>query len=261
MFRLTADRLSHRFGFRLHKRLPGKLVTVLEKIDHGHHGLRACGKNAVLRRYEKFSTFLRLEVLSNNLKDFGLKKSLENLETVRQTLAAVTDRFAQFEAQALDVHVDFPLFQRLALPILSGSSKIPGIKIHDTRMLRLMEVLLHRGTQLAGWRSRQIHETILSAYQLPPQSYTLTQLRYDLRKLKAHGLLERDAQRYAYRLTQKGVRIALLFVLFHQRVCGPLANSLFHRKPTPSHTPTTKLQAAYQKADDSLQHIVDLLAA
>jgi len=124
-----------------------------------------------------------------------------------------------------------------------------------------MEVLLHHGTQLGGWRSRQTHETILSAYQLSPQSYTLTQLPYDLHKLKAHGLLQRDGQRYAYRLSQKGVRVALLFVFFHQRICGPLADSLFRRKPTQSHTPTTKLQAAYHKAAASLQHIVDLLAA
>jgi hypothetical protein len=261
LFRLTADKLSQMFGFRLHKRLRGKLTTVLEKIDHGHHVFRACGKNAVLRRYEKFNTFLRLEVLSNNLKDFGMKKSLENLETVRQTLAAVTDRFADFEAQAMDVHIDFPLFQRLALPIPSGSSKIPGIKIHDTRMLRLMEVLLHRGTQLGGWRCRQIHQAILSAYQLTPETYTLTQLRYDVRKLKAHALLERHERRYAYRLTEKGVRLALMFVLFHQRICGPLANSLFHRKPIEPHTPATKLQAAYEKADASIQRVVDLLAA
>jgi hypothetical protein len=40
-------------------------------------------------------------------------------------VAAVTDRFAQFEA--LDVHLDFPLVQGLALPIPSESSKIPGI--------------------------------------------------------------------------------------------------------------------------------------
>jgi len=71
LFRLTADKLSQVFGFRLHKRIRGKLATVLEKMDHGHHVLRACGKNAVLRMYEKFSTFLRLEALSNNLKDFG----------------------------------------------------------------------------------------------------------------------------------------------------------------------------------------------
>ncbi|MBV9342397.1 MAG: hypothetical protein JO159_16110, partial [Acidobacteria bacterium] len=179
----------------------------------------------------------------------------------RQTLAAVTDRFAQFEAQALDVHVDFPLFQRLALPIPAGASKIPGIKIQDTRILRLMEVLLHRGTQLGGWRSRQIHQAILSAYQLTPEKYTLTQLRYDLRKLKAHALLQRTSHRYSYSLTEKGIRVALMFVLFHQRLCGPLANSLFHRKPTQSHTPATPLQAAYQKADASIQHVVDLLAA
>jgi hypothetical protein len=261
LFRLTADKLSQMFGFRLHKRMRGKLATVLEKMDHGHHVLRACGKNAVLRMYEKFTTFLRLEVLSNNLKDFGLKKSLDNLETVRQTLATVTDRFAEFEAQALDVHVDFPLFQRLALPIPSGNTTIPGIKIQDTRMLRLMEVLLHRGTQLGGWRSRQIHEAILSAFQLTPENYTLTQLRYDLRKLKAHGLLERDGHRYAYRLTDKGIRVALMFILFHQRICGPLANSLFHRQPTQLHTPASKLQAAYQKADASIQEAIDLLAA
>ncbi len=241
LFRLTADKLSQMFGFRLHKRMRGKLATVLERMDHGHHVLRACGKNAVLRMYEKFTTFLRLEVLSNNLKDFGLKKSLDNLQTVRQTLATVTDRFAEFEAQALDVHVDFPLFQRLALPIPSGNTRIPGIKIQDTRMLRLMEVLLHRGTQLGGWRSRQIHQAILSAFQLTPENYTLTQLRYDLRKLKAHGLLERDGHRYAYRLTDKGIRVALMFILFHQRICGPLANSLFHRQPTQLHTPASKL--------------------
>src|SRR5207245_200176 len=103
--------------------------------------------------------------------------------------ASVTLRFAQFEAQALDVHVDFPLFQRLALPIPSGNTKLPGIKIQDTRMLRLMEVLLHRGTQLGGWRSCPIHEAILSAFQLTPENYTLTQLRYDLRELKALSCL------------------------------------------------------------------------
>jgi hypothetical protein len=253
--------LSQMFGFRLHKRMRGKLATVLERMEHGHHVLRACTKNAVLRMYEKFTIFLRLEVLSNNLKDFGLKKSLDNLETVRQTLASVTDRFAHFEAQALDVHVDFPLFQRLALPIPSENTKIPGIKIQDTRMLRLMEVLLHRGTQIGGWRSRHIHQAILSTFQLTPESYTLTQLRYDLRKLKAHALLERDGHRYAYRLTDKSIRVALMFVLFHQRVCGPLANSLFYRQPRQLHTPISNFQAAYQKADASIQQVIDLLAA
>jgi len=32
-------------------------------------------------------------------------------------------------------------------------------------------------------------------------------LRYDLRKLKGHGLLQCDRSRYAYRLTPKGVQV------------------------------------------------------
>src|SRR4051812_45117779 len=59
------------------------------------------------------------------------------------------------------------------------------------------------------------------------KAYGLNQLRYDLRKLKGHGLIERDGSRYAYRLTTKGVQIALLFLFFHKRLCGPLANSRF----------------------------------
>jgi hypothetical protein len=90
LFRLTADKLSQTFGFRLHKRIRGKLATVLERMDHGHHVLRACGKNAVLRMYEKFTTFLRLEVLSNNLKDFGLR-SKRNVVSETPVAAGVVE--------------------------------------------------------------------------------------------------------------------------------------------------------------------------
>jgi hypothetical protein len=261
LFRLSADRIAQVFGWRLHKRMGGKLTSVLERTEDGHHVLRAYAKNAVMRMYEKFSTFLRLEALSNNLKDFGLNKGLDNLDDVRRTLAAVTDRFAAFEAQALDVHVDFPLFQRLALPIPRGAAKIPGIKLHDTRMLRLMEVLLHSGTRVLGWRTADIHQAILQSFSLTADNYSITQLRYDLRKMKAHGLLERDGRRYAYRLTDKGTRAALLFVLFHQRVCGPVANSLFHQRSINSRPPISKIEAAYRKADRSLDQIIQLLAA
>jgi hypothetical protein len=261
LLRLLPDKITQIFGFRINKKLRGKLQSVLDKLDHGHHVFRACGRNAVLRMYEKFTTFLRLEALSNNLKDFGLKKSLENLETVRQKLATVTDRFAAFEAEALNVHVDFPLFQRLALPIAAGRTRVPGIRIQDTRMIRLMEILLHSGTKIGGWRTAQIHEAILAAFGLTASHYTLTQLRYDLRKMKAHGLIERDGKRYAYRLTPKGNKIALLFVLFHKRVCGPLANSLFNSPPQAEVKPATRIETAYRKADQSIQQILDLLAA
>ena len=261
MWRLTANRISEIFGVRLTKRLPGKLATVLDQIEHGHHVFRAYWKNAFLKQYEKFARFLRNELCSNNLRDFGLKKGLDHLDAVRTRFQTITDRFAGFQAQCLNVHVDFPLLQRLALPLTVGSVRYPGIKIHDTRTIRLLEVLLHGGNTVGGWTAKQIHQAVLTSFQLSPKTYGLNQLRYDLRKLKGHGLLERDGTHYAYRLTTKGVQVALLFLLFHKRLCGPLANSRFHHTPDPAHAPKSKLEAAYYKADKAIQNIVDLLAA
>jgi hypothetical protein len=51
---------------------------------------------------------------------------------------------------------------------------------------------------------------ILESFQLTEKAYGLNQLHYDLRKLKGHGLLERDGSRYAYSLTSKGFQLALL---------------------------------------------------
>jgi len=261
LWRLTAHKITEIFGARLHRRLPGKLATVIDQIEHGHHVFRAYFKHAFLKQYEKFATFLRNELCSNNLNDFGLKKGLDNLDAVRQTFKVTTSRFAGFQAQWLNVHVDFPLLQRIALPITIGSVRYPGIKIHDRRVIRLLEVLLHGGTHVGGWTAKEIHQAVRTTFGLSEPSYGLNQLRYDLRKLKGHGLLERDGSRYAYRLTSKGVQVALLFLFFHKQLCGPLANSRFHRRPDPQHRPDSRLEAAYHRADNAIQNIVDLLAA
>jgi len=70
---------------------------------------------------------------------------------------------------------------------------------------------------------------VLTAFGISADRYGLNQLRYDLRKMKAHGLLERDGKRYAYRLSDKGTKVALMFVLFH--------NSFAAHSPTASSPP------------------------
>ncbi len=162
LWRLTANQTREIFGVRLSKRLPGKLASVLDQIEPGHPVLRAYWKNAFLKQYEKFSTFLRNELCSNHLRDFGLRKGLDHLDAVRERFQTITDLFAGFQAQGLNVQVDFPLLQRIALPVTLGSVRSPGIKIHDPRPIRLLEVLLQGGSHLGGWTAKP-HQAILTA--------------------------------------------------------------------------------------------------
>ena len=112
---------------------------------------------------------------------------------MRATFQAITDRFAGYQAEWLNVHVDFPLLQRLARPITVGAVRYPGLKIHEPRIMRLFEVVLHGGPQIGGWTTRQIHRAVLASFDLSEKAYGLNQLRYDPRKLKGHRLIERDA--------------------------------------------------------------------
>lgn len=138
----------------------------IRQIEHSHHGFLAYWKYAFLKRYEKFSAFLRNELCSNNLHDFGLPKGRDHLKAVRKKLSAITDRFAAFQASWLNVHVDFPLLQGIALPLTIGSVRYPAFKILDDRIIRLLEVLLHAGNNLNAWSAKQIHQTLLTTFRL-----------------------------------------------------------------------------------------------
>jgi hypothetical protein len=261
LWRMTGEKIWRAFGRGHRDRIQGKLQTIMDGIEHGQHVFRAYWKHAWVKQYEKFRTFLRMEVTSNNLCDFRLHKGLAYLEDVRQRLYQVVDRLAGQQAVHLNVHEEFALLRRMALPVESGGRKTPGIRVEDVRMIRLLEVLLHAGSSLGGWTARQIHAAVLERFELTTSRYGLNSLRYDLRKLKGQGLLEREAGRYAYRLTEKGQRVAALFLLFHQRLCGPVAGGQFGRRPEQHYCPRSPLERAYYKADQAIDEIVSILRA
>jgi len=238
LWRLTSNKISAIFGQRLHRRLSGKLATVIDQIEHGHHVFRAYFKHAFLKQYEKFSTFLRNELCSNNLNDFGLKKGLDHLQAVREKFQTITSHFASFQAQWLNVHVDFPLLQRIALPITIGSVRYPGIKIHETRIIRLMEVLLHGGTHVGGWTAKEIHQAILTTFDLSSRAYGLNQLRYDLRKLKGMPCCSVTDPATPIASRRKGLRSLCSFSSFINGCADPSPTAAFIINPRPNTDPT-----------------------
>ena len=261
LWRLTAHKISEIFGFRLTKKFRGKRSSVIEQIEHGHRVCRAYWKNAFLKQYEEFSTFLRNQLCSNNLSNFGLKKGLGHLDAVRRKFQLITDRFASCQAQWLNVHVDFPLLQRIALPITIGSVRYAGIKIHETRIIRLLEVLLHGGSNVSGWTSKQIHQTVLTTFGIAEKSYSLNQLRYGLRKLKGHALLQRDAHATPTTSPAKASRSRFCFSS-STSVCvafWPTAASII--RPMPLIVPTANSKPPITKPTRPFKDIVDPLAA
>jgi hypothetical protein len=259
--RITPQRMAHIFGWRITQRTQGKQQVVLDQLEHGHHVLRAYSKNASVKQYEKDNTFLRIETCSNNLKDFRQKKSLEHLSEVAGKLGAVNERFADAQAHNLNVERDYPLLEKLAQPARLKRHRMACIRIDHDRIVRLLEVLMHSSSQLGGLSAAEIHQSILEAHQLRPEQYTRNQLAYDLRKLRAHGLIDRPDNRYVYALSEYGRKAAALLVIVRNRVLRPIAGSLFARPPSSALKPNSTLQAQYRRTTQSFNDLIDLLQA
>src|SRR5207249_7188538 len=104
-----------------------------------------------------------------------------------------------------------------------GNRRVPGVKLHDDRVIRLLETLLHPAAFAGEWTTRQLHTRVLTRHRLSDNDYRLSQLRYDLAKLRAKGLGQRLGRTRRYRLTQTGAKIGVLLVKLRPRLLRPLA--------------------------------------
>jgi predicted MarR family transcription regulator len=53
-------------------------------------------------------------------------------------------------------------------------------------------------------------------------TYTASQMSYDLRRLRLHGLIQRIPGTHTYTVTPDGIRVAIFYTKLRHRLLGPL---------------------------------------
>jgi hypothetical protein len=254
-----ADRTTHLFGRRITARYGGKLQTVLDRRNEGQPILRSYYGSSFVKQYEKGDRLLRTETCLNNTHDLGIGRRLEHLPALKERMLATNTRYLEAQAEVLASTVDGGALARLARPVRVGARRVPGLKLEDDRVIRLLEALLHPGTFVADWTTREVQARLLTRHRLTESDYRLTQLRYDLGKLRAHRLVERLGTSRRYRLTPRGLKLGVLLVKLRTRLLGPLA-SLASDQPSRRPTRTTSaVEAAFRQVDTALDHLCDTL--
>jgi hypothetical protein len=254
-----AERTTHLFGRRIDHRYQGKLQTVLDQRDAGHPVLRWYYRTSFAKQYtrgdQRGDRILRTETCSNDTRHFGVGRRLENLPVLRDKLMATNDRCLQLHAELLSSAVDTGQLAALARPTTIGQRRIPGLKIHDDRVIRVLESLLHPAAFAPDWTTRELHTRVVSRHQLGDSDYRLSQLRYDLAKLRAKGLVERLGTSRRYRLTPLGLKLGVLLVKLRTRLLGPLATLVAQRGPRSATHRSNSIDAAYREVDTALDRL------
>ena len=198
---------------------------------------------------------LRNETCSNDTRHFGVGRRLENLPLLRDKLAATNERCLALQAEVLDSPVDGGQLAALAQPSRVGQRRIPGLKLHDDRVIRVLETLLHPAAFADAWTTRELHTRILARHQLAEGAYRLSQLRYDLSKLRAKGLVERLGNTRRYRLTSLGLKLGVLLVKLRTRLLGPLATLIGNHTAARTSSSNNSVDQAFRDVDTALDHL------
>ena len=250
------------FGRRICKHHRGKLQTEIEDMNLPNPVIRSHYGNGFIKQYVRDHLILRTEAASNNVHDYGVNKSVQNLPALRKTLSAINDNYLNVQQDILETFIDRGQLRLLAEPTITPTGKrIPGLRLDHPRQLALMHALVRFAHVAAGnsFTTVEIHPHVIKALGCSPDRYTLASLRYDLCKLRAKGLVTRLPSSRRYQLLPQGYSICLIFLKLFERVYAPLTAGLLNPVTADArvaHQRRSQLDRLYHRVVDDLDALV-----
>ncbi len=178
---------------------------------------------------------------------------------LRDKLAATNTRTLALQADLLSSTVNTGDLAALAKPTQVGQRRVPGLKLHDDRVIRLLDTLLHPGAFATTWTTRELHARVLARHRLTETDYRLSQLRYDLARLRAKGLALRLGRTRRYRLTPQGAKLGVLLVKLRTRLLGALTTLAVQSSPQRPPLEHNSVIAAFHQVDSALDQLCTAL--
>jgi hypothetical protein len=264
------NKITTIFGRKVGKLYRGKLQTEIENLHLPNPVIRSHYRNGFIKQYVRDHLILRTEAATNNVTDYGVRKAVDNLPALRNTLSAINDNYLDVQQDIIETFIDRGQLRKLAQPTITATGKrIPGLKLDNPRQLALMHALV-RFSHIAAANSfttAELYPGVLAALGPGADRYTLASLRYDLSKLRAKGLVEKLPHSRRYRLLPNGYSICLVFLKLFERVYAPLTAGLLSPVRADAKLPSqrrSQLDRLYQRIVDDLDaliHAVGLKAA
>jgi hypothetical protein len=259
------DKLSTIFGHRITKAYRGGLKTQIADHHLGNPVIRSEYKDSSIKQYVRDHRLLRTEATSYNTLDLGVGKSIRNLPQLRRGMRGINERYLAVQQDVLETYIDRGQLARLRQPTITASGRrTPGLKLDDPRLLAVMQALtcfvhLARGGR---FRTRDLHQRAVETLGLTTATYRLGQLRYDLAKLRAKGLVVKVPKTQTYHLTPQGFRICILFLKLFHRLYAPFSAAVLEPVPHDGLLPDDRrcrLDQLYASIDRALDQLLDHL--
>jgi hypothetical protein len=172
--------------------------------------LRVDYKSNGIKQYFKEGRGLRTELTVHDPRDFGLGRKLENFSALRKLGFQTNRRVLHVQKTSQDFIMSEALFREVTGPVRVQNQRASALRFGDSVVLALFMVLVLFRLLPCGFRSRDLREHIAPLLGDDPSSWTQGRLTYQLRRLRLHGLIEREPGTQRYYVTERGSSCTLV---------------------------------------------------
>ena len=158
-----------------------------------------------MKQYLKEGRALRIETVINKPADIGVPARLEHLPELIGKARQVNDRLLMIERAGQGCAIGSALFERIHQPYIREGQRTGALRFGDQRAMALAGafcLVVHAATGVTN-KSLRGHVAGLLG-----RDYSSSQMSYDLRRLRLHGLIKRTPGTNTYTLTPEGIRVA-----------------------------------------------------
>jgi hypothetical protein len=249
------DRIGLVFNRRLMttgpRRTPGRFRTrvITEGVTPS---LYIDYKHTAIKQYHKHGRALRTETTINDTRDFGIGKRLTNLPALREVGFSANRRLLGVQRLSHNPIRAEQAFTAVHHPIITNEGhRIAGLRLGDRRAHALLQALLVFALLPNGFLNRDLRGLLAGLLGKHPHEISAGQISYDLRRLRAHGLITRIPKTHRYQISDTGLHHAMLITHLHTRLLQPgLAQLTDPDPPTPS-----TLRTAARNYQHALDHL------
>jgi hypothetical protein len=215
VFARKAKSINDRFGTRVVS--PGTEVRIDFRYKHSR-----------IKQYLKDGRALRIETVINNPSDLGVARRLHNLPELVAKGRRVNQRLLMIERAGQSCAIGSALYERIHQPYNREGQRTGALRFGDSRAIALAGALCHVVHAVTGFTNKSLRGLVAGHLG---HDYSQSQMSYDLRRLRLHGLIQRLPRSNTYVLTGEGIRVAVFYTKLQNRLLRPLLDA--NQPPAP----------------------------
>jgi len=209
-----------------------------------------------LKVYTKGERVLRTEAIVHNARVWRCRRGLENWPELAGRLQAMLGRFLEV-LRSVDVSwVTDETLERLPEPTVSGARRTAGVNLLQRRMRAVLSGVLACATTPRGFTTDQLAKQVSERLGEP---YGARQASYDLRKLRAKGLVRKLEGHRRYECPAEGLRILAAWVTIREQVLRPVLAGVARRGPGRPRRHPHAVDAHHARLQQELRHLFETL--